>query len=86
MCKWMTMKHAYSFTKMQELQETSVVKQCYNISHYLRGHIFFPFRITALEDKWSPNPGSLKVQLISSQLKGIFTREGKKKIAYLSPL
>lgn len=54
-------------------------------SHYLRGHIFFPFRITALQDKWSPNPGSFKVQLISSQLKGIFTSEGKK-IAYLGPL
>lgn len=47
-------------------------------SHYLRGLIFFPFRITGPEDKSSPNPGSFKVQLIISQLKGIFTSEGKK--------
>lgn len=59
-CKWMTMKHAYKLYKDARTPETSETALQYK-SHYLRGHIFFPFRITALQDKWSPNLGSFKV-------------------------
>lgn len=64
---------------MQELQGLMLETVRRYKSHYLRGHIFSPFRIIAPEDKWSPKPGSFKVQLIISQLKGIFTSEGEKK-------